>query len=132
MMEMLTLQLDISADAEQRIRADAEGAGVDVETWAVRRLLDGNQLAEPRSEGTLYDRLAPYIGLVPDEGYPPTAARDASELFKEPAEGEGNLLDFLGDLVGCVGEGDPPRDYSERHSELFTEYLVQKRKDGHL
>jgi hypothetical protein len=92
---MAKLVVEIPDAARDVLQIYADYEGVSIETLAVRLLLNYDDMAdEPDSEGTLHDRLAPYIGLIPDEGYPPTAARDGSELF--------------------------------------TDYLVQKKKEGHL
>jgi hypothetical protein len=48
----------------------------------------------------------------------------------QPEKTEGSLLDFLGGFVGCVeGTGEP---VAREHSEYFTEYLLEKKRQGRL
>ena len=42
-----------------------------------------------------------------------------------------NLLEFLGDFVGCV-DGDSDETLSENCGEKFTDYLVEKKRAGKL
>lgn len=62
--------------------------------------------------------------LVP---IPPT---EAENRHNDNALEAGSLFDLLGDYVGCVeGNGE---NNAARASELFTEYVVKKHKEGHL
>jgi hypothetical protein len=50
-----------------------------------------------------------------------------------PTENEaGSLFDYLKDFIGIVGDGSGMKPYAERHSDLFAESVVEKRKEGHL
>jgi hypothetical protein len=59
------------------------------------------------------------------------APYEQSEAASDVA-GPRNLYEYVQNFVGIVGDGSGTKDYAERHSELFTEHLVEKQKAGHL
>ena len=60
----------------------------------------------------------------------PLSAPEAESELCPTASEEGSLFDLLGGYVGCVeGSGE---NNAARASELFTEYVDKKHKEGHL
>ncbi len=84
----------------------------------------------------VYTRLidaAQHEGTTPAgwiEQHLPPPQKPAAPKEKEPAKPQ-TMLEALGDLVGSVHSGGKDQ-LSIRHSELFAEYLEQKRREGRL
>lgn len=95
------------------------------------RLVDAAQNEGTTPQGWIEQRLPPSKCDCPGgEGLPKPPVLTDERLEQMRKEGK-TMLDVLGDLVGSVHSGGQLRA-SERVSELFGEYLEQKRREGRL
>jgi hypothetical protein len=115
---MLTLELEPELERRARERAAERGLSL---TEYVSWLIEGEA-----------GRLTSTNGSAPVLVSPQTPKRteEAADATGEEKRAPANLLEFLGDHVGSLqGSGE---DVSGRVSELFGEYLEEKRRTGHL
>lgn len=89
------------------------------------RVLEGTGEEVGRQIGDLAGKRVKVFVYTEDAGEPEQAA--AGEDGTEPK----NLLEFLGDYVGAADSGGAER-LSENTGERFTDYLVEKRRQGRL
>ena len=81
----MTLTLQLTAEQEERLAADAARLGIDRETYALRRLFDEDNPAAP-SGPTMFDRLNALGVIGAIEGKPRKDGRNRSEIEGFPSD----------------------------------------------
>lgn len=113
---MTTIVLPLPPDIEAQLNQQASREGKSVEQIAI-------------------DGLRHYVASQPPPTSPPqglTADEFTAlgNLVRQPESPPQNLLEFLGDFVGCI-EGNGEAN-SENTGQRFADYLVQKKQAGKL
>jgi hypothetical protein len=106
-------QLNIPHDVYTRLVDAAQNEGTTPTGWIEQRLPSATERK------------------CADKNAPAQIERLTNQQLEQMRKEGQTMLDLFGDLVGSVHSGGKER-LSERVSELFGDYLEQKRKEGRL
>lgn len=130
----MSRSVDLPDSVYAALEAAASAAGTTPAEWIAAKLPQPAPESEPESEGeaprTLADEFGDYIGMFSSKEMDGSVC--ASSNLSPETEGtpRKTLAERLEGRVGLIHSGRS--DLSERHSELFMEGLLEKRRTGHL
>lgn len=130
--------VELPDDVYQRLEEEASAAGTTPAEWIAARLPDGCPGCAPVSRmlelpDATYQQLeeeASAAGATPAEWIATRLPRRRSCSDEPLVPGARTLADEMAGLIGLFSSDRG--DLSERHSELFAEGLLEKRRNGTL